>query len=437
VTASRWATAAVLIAWCLLAVGDSTHSGYYSSVGLALIVVGFVALVAVVASGVSLDVPDRAMLVVPVLVCVGAAIVSPGKRYLYVGGRDLHAIEALSIATAVAAALSLLVYDRWQRAAWLGVLALAAATGIVTIVVINDPGIDVWVILQQSSTGLLHGDDMYRQHWVHSTGLQAVYPYLPWSTVLLAPFRWLLGDVRYGLLTASLVGAWLLRRHSIADAPALAALWLVLPSWALLINRSWTEPLLVAALAVTIFAIRSDRTVLAIVALALALACKQHIVLLLPLFVFWPSFGFRRTAAACGLAALAVLPWVIAGPRDFWHDAVHANAVLRVRTNALNLPALILRHGDRVGFWFVAVFLIGAYVFALWRLPRSPSGLALGCALVMWSFDLSNKQTYFNHYMLPLGLLLIAVAAADESSGAIRRPRSLTDAAVLRARSGR
>jgi hypothetical protein len=111
--------------------------------------------------------------------------------------------------------------------------------------------------------------------------------------------------------------------------------------------------------------------------------------------------------------------------------------VLRVRTNALNLPALILRHGDRVGFWFVAVFLIGAYVFALWRLPRSPSGLALGCALVMWSFDLSNKQTYFNHYMLPLGLLLIAVAAADESSGAIRRPRSLTDAAVLRARSGR
>ena len=58
--------------------------------------------------------------------------------------------------------------DRQQRRIWVGLAGLAAATGIVTIVVASDPRIDVWFLLQQSSQGLLHGDDMYRQHWEQS-----------------------------------------------------------------------------------------------------------------------------------------------------------------------------------------------------------------------------------------------------------------------------
>jgi hypothetical protein len=417
VAASRRGTAAVLIAWCLLAIGDSAHAGYYSTFGLACIVLGFVMVVVVVAVRAPLVAPDRALLVVPVIVCVVEAIVNPTKRFLYIHGGDLHAIETLGIVTASVAALSLLASERWQRPIGAAVLGLAAATGIVTIVLINDPGIDVWVILQQSSTGLLHGDDMYRQHWVHSTGLQTVYPYLPGSTLLLAPFRWVFGDVRYGLLSASLLGAWLLRRFGTAESAALAALLVVSPGWVYLINRSWTEPLLVTVLAAAILALRSGRTGLAVVALAVALACKQHIILLLPLFVFWPAFGLRRTIAAGGLALLIVLPWIIAGPHDLWHDAVHANLALGVETKALNLPTLFLRHGDRVGFWFLGLIMGASYALVLWRVPRTPAGLALGASVVMWAFDLANKQTFFNHYMLPLGLLLIAAAVADRPVG--------------------
>jgi hypothetical protein len=418
VAASRRATAAVLIAWTLLAVGDSANAGYYSLFGLACIVLGFVMVVVVVAVRVPLAVPDRAVLVVPVLVCVVAAIMHPAQRYLYITGRDLRAIDVLSVATASAAALTLLANHRRRQAVWTAVFVLAAVTGIVTIVLINDPGIDVWLILQQSSTGLLHGADMYRQHWAHSTGLQAVYPYLPGTTVMVAPFRWLLGDVRYGLLVASLLGAWLLRRLGPSEPPALAALLLVVPDWVFLIDRSWTEPLLIAALAAAVLALRSDRPGLAIIAMAIALASKQHVALLLPLFALWPSFGARRALAAAGLAFLLVLPWVIAGPHDIWHDAVHANLVLGVQSRALNLPSLFVHHGVTVGFWFLGLMLAGAYALVLWRMPRTPSGLALGCALVLWTFDLANKQTFFNHYMLPLGLLLIAVAAADRPSAA-------------------
>ncbi|HEX3824504.1 MAG TPA: hypothetical protein VHV79_08570 [Mycobacteriales bacterium] len=415
---SRRATAAVLIAWSLLAIGDSAHAGYYSTFGLVCILLGFATVLGVVAFRLPLVAPDRNLLVVPALVCLVLAIINPTKRYLYLAGRDLHAIEALSIATATAVALTLLAGERWQRAAWSVVLSLAAATGIVTIVLINDPNIDVWVILQQSATGLLHGKDMYRQHWVGSTGLQNAYPYLPGSTLLLAPFRWLFGDVRYGLLVASLLGAWLLRRFGATRVAALPALIFVVPGWVYLVNRSWTEPLLVVLLAAAILAIRSGRTTLAVVAFALALASKQHVVLLLPLFALWPSFGLRRTASSVGLAILVVAPWVIAGPRDFWHDAVHANLSLGAETKALNLQALLLRHNVTVGFWFLAVFMLAAYAVVLWRAPRTPSGLALSGAVVMWTFDLANSQTFFNHYILPIGLVVIALATADADSSA-------------------
>jgi hypothetical protein len=61
----------------------------------------------------------------------------------------------------------------------------------------------------------------------------------------------------------------------------------------------------------------------------------------------------------------------------------------------------------------VLVMLAAAYALAFARLPRTPSGLGLGAALVMWTVDIANKQTYFNHYMLPLAMLVIAMAAAE------------------------
>ena len=194
-----------------------------------------------------------------------------------------------------------------------------------TIVVVPNPHIDVWYLLQQSSDGLRRGQDMYRQHWQHSHGLQAIYPYLPWTTVLLAPFRWLASDVRAGLLLATLVTSWQVRRFAPAAPAALALLLLIHPHWTFLIDQSWTEPLVLVLLTASLLAISSGRPGLAVIALAGALACKQHVALLLPLFAVWPSFGLRRAAQSAGLAFVAVLPWLVWSPHQFWHDAVKAN----------------------------------------------------------------------------------------------------------------
>jgi hypothetical protein len=424
---ARLSTPAVLTAWCLLAGADAgSAAGYYDPVALLAIGIGFAVLAGVVACGGVLRSVSRRAAILPLAVSVGFAIDDATRPCLYQHGARLFAIESLEVVTAFAASLLLLGGPRWRRFWWWVVALLAAATGIVIIVLIRNPNIDVWQLLQQSSTGLLHGDDMYRQHWSHSTGLQAVYPYLPWSTVFLAPFRWLFLDVRFGLLAALLAAAWLVRRSARAWGPLVSCLLLVSPGWVLLVNRSWTEPLLVLLVGGSILAIRSGRGALAVVALAAALACKQHVVLLLPLFAIWPVFGLRRVIASVLLAVIAILPWLIAGPGDLWHDTVHANAVLRVKPTSLNVPAFALRHGYRFGFWLAVVFVVAGYLLVWARVrPRTPAGLALSCALVLWAFDLANKQTFFNHYQLPLGLLVFALALAEapEPSGRSRTAR--------------
>ncbi len=408
-------TRSVVLAWCLLSVGVSGHEGEYYAAGLALVVAGLLLVAAVVAGGLALRPPGRAEIGAAVAVSLLSAVIHPVDRLMHASGGELVAIQVCAAVT-VAVALATLWFRR-NRLAWIAGAGLALATGCVVIALVPDPRIDVWYLLQQSSSGLLSGDDMYRQHWAHSHGLQAVYPYLPMSTVLLAPFRWIVGDVRAGLLLAMVATSGLLRRLAPAAPVALSLLVLVHPHWAFLVDQAWTEPLLLLLLCAAVVATEHGRPVVAMLALAAALATKQHIVVLLPLFACWPAFGWRRTLASLGVAVVAVLPWVVAGPSDFWHDAVHANLALGVIPRALCIPSFLQRHGITVGFWFPLVALLGSYAACL-RAPRTATGLALGSALVLWTIDATNKQSFFNHYTLPLGLLVLALTAAARTDEA-------------------
>ncbi|SNQ45527.1 PMT family glycosyltransferase, 4-amino-4-deoxy-L-arabinose transferase [Frankia canadensis] len=308
------------------------------------------------------------------------------------------------------------------------VLGLACAAGIATVRAAPEPRIDVFHLLQVSAAGLPHGADMYRQQWAPSRaeygvrGLFDVYPYLPWTSVLLAPFRLLLGDVRYGLLAALALAAACTRRLMGAARPGasgrgagmaaavLPLLVVIFPESMYALQQSWTEPLLVACLAVAVLAARGGRGWVALVAFALALAAKQHVVLLLPVAAAWPAFGVRRAAGAAGLAALLVAPWVLAGPRDFVDDAIWTNLHYQVLAESLSVPGWAAHFGLALGFGPALVALVAAYA-AAWRARGDAAGFCLGAALVTATAALMNKQTFFNHYTLPMGLLVLAAAA--------------------------
>ena len=419
-----WGAPAALLAWSLIAIGIAVRDGTYSPVALLAVTLGYAVLLVTVLAGVPVG-PLPAIVgflrtdgVLRRPLALPAALVALGSvfwaRHWYARGPWLAVSHWTFGAAVVVAVGTLWSGATWRRWAWPVCAALVAVAGIAMIRAAPNPHIDVFYLLQDSTRGLAQGKDMYRQTWPESDGLYAVYPYLPITSVLLAPFRLLLGDVRYGLLAAGLLGSFFTRRLAGAGAPALLPLLLLLyPKATFALQQSWTEPLLVAALAGMVLAIAAGRPGWAVVAFAVALATKQHMLLLLPLAAWWPAFGPRRTALAAGLAAVLVLPWVLAGPVDFFHDAVYANLALQVQTRSLGLPSLLMRHGITTSFLLPALALAAAYAgIHRRRLVTDGSRFALAAAFVFATLDLTNKQAFFNHYTLPMALILIAIAAS-------------------------
>jgi hypothetical protein len=149
----------------------------------------------------------------------------------------------------------------------------------------------------------------------------------------------------------------------------------------------------------------------------LALASKQHIVLLLPLAALWPRFGWRRTLAAAAGALVLVSPWIIAGPRDFWHDVVDANVGLGYRADALCIPTFLHKvFGHDPGFALTALGLLAAYAVA-WRVRGDAFGFCAGAGLLVLALDITNTQSFFNHYTLGMSLVALAVVLRTTTVG--------------------
>jgi peptidoglycan/LPS O-acetylase OafA/YrhL len=155
----------------------------------------------------------------------------------------------------------------------------------------------------------------------------------------------------------------------------------------------------------------------AIACLMLALASKQHILLLLPLTAMWPRFGLRRTVYAAGGALLLISPWIIAGPHDFWHDAVDANTGLGYRSDALCIATWAHKEfGHDPGFALTGLGLLIAYAIA-WRARGDAFGFCAGAGLLVLALDITNTQSFFNHYTLGMALVVLAVCVRAGGSG--------------------
>lgn len=398
----------LLVAWCAVALGIALRRGEYLPTTLALVVGGTLLTAAVLARPAGVGLP-AGLLAAAVLVAVAPFVFGP---VAYSHGPFLAVSRVAGALAGLLAAATL----RRPRAMW-PALALAAVAGVARVVATPQPEIDVHFLLQDSTIGLLHGRDMYRQCWPGSNGLKCAYPYLPITSVLLLPARLLTGDVRYGEAAALVLAALWLRRLVPPSLAILPLLLVAFPQAPYSLQQAWTEPLLVGCLAGMVLAVERGRTGWATLAFAVALATKQHIALLVPLAAWWPAFGWRRTARAVGLGMAMVLPWFVAGPRDFWHGAVTVNLAYRVLPWALDIPALFARHGIVLGFGVTIAAVAAGYALAIGRLPRTTAGFCAGGALVDWALDITNKQSFFNHYTLGMALLVMAVAVLPVGRG--------------------
>jgi hypothetical protein len=322
-----------------------------------------------------------------------------------------------------------------------GAALVAGAVGYVTVAsvaIVTDPAprIDVWVTLQQASDALARGVNFYEVTWSGSPGVADAFTYLPWTAVLLAPGRWLAGDVRWALMVWTLVaavGIWALaagaRRRPVAvDGPgprwrAAAVITLVLfaPGTLTQVDQSWTEPLLLAGLVWWAVLVDRDRAWWAVLPLALACASKQHLALLLPVLLLWRPFGVRRTLATGALTGLLIAPWFLAGPTDFLHDTVTLlvsfHAILFA--NTLYLLALNV-FGVTLPFWLTGLVVLSVLGVIMWvvhrRQPDLPEVLRW-LALLLLVANLVNKQAFYNQYWLAGTLVVVSLALAAPRPG--------------------
>jgi hypothetical protein len=311
--------------------------------------------------------------------------------------------------------VALVPWLRPRRSLLLAVFA-AIATSYALIVLGGRPLIDVWIILRDSANGLLEGRNPYAMMFPGVPPGQTgdCFNYLPASFLLTAPGQWLFGDVRWleagDLFAAVALLGWQAtdggRRWTDARLPIVLLLG-VMPGTIRVVQQSWNEPILLLGLVAGAVLLDRGRPNWAVLPIALALATKQHVVVLLPLLLFWPAFGWRRVVATAAVAGAICLPWFLADPARFYDCTVafyvstpflaRSVSAWQLFPEPLRMPALI-------------VALLVAYGVALRRLPRNGSGLLIGLGAILMTFDLMNKQTFMNQWVLAAELVMAGLA---------------------------
>ena len=341
-----------------------------------------------------------------------------------------HGVALTCLVTAVA----LVLPSSRRRAVALAVAVLGmVGTSSAAIRLDRAPRIDVWVILQQASDGLARGENMYQMVWVNSPGIKDAFTYLPWTAVLLAPGRWLLGDVRWALLAFFVAGLLFTvaigargRGGTPAAALSAATLLALAPGTLTQMEQGWTEPLLFALLAAWALLVRRGHPWWAVLPLALGCASKQHLALLLPVLACWAPFGWRRTLATGGLAGVLILPWFIASPSALIHDTI----TLLIGFHPIKFAnTLFIAAQTELGwtppFWLTGLIALGTLAAScamVWRRQPPLHELLGWLALVLLVANLVNKQAFYNQYWLVGALAALSLAAVPRAE--VQRQRA-------------
>jgi hypothetical protein len=279
------------------------------------------------------------------------------------------------------------------------------------------PQVDVWLIFQQSAAGLFHGLNPYTRTFVGVPNGQTAdcFNYLP-ATLLPTWLGWLsFDDVRYAE-TAIMIAGWLAlatviaqraSRDTRANGLLLLGVGMTLPGTLRVAQQAWNESMLLGYLLIAAALLVTGRRNWMVIPLALALATKQHMLLLMPMLLAWPMIGWRRTAYSVAGAAALSAPWV------FWDFN-------RFKTCTISFFMNIKPRFDSISLWqfvpsglqaaAVLACVLGAFVLVWHTVARTAAGLLLASGVVLFGFDVVNKQTFENQWWLVGELIICGLA---------------------------
>jgi hypothetical protein len=121
--------------------------------------------------------------------------------------------------------------------------------------------------------------------------------------------------------------------------------------------------------------------------------------------------------ATFGGAAVVCLPWVIADPGRFRTCTADFYLLTPLIGRSVSLYQLI---PGALG----TVVVVAVLALAYWLVVRSKAGFLLGAGVVLAAFDLVNKQTFLNQWVLAAelivaGLAVISTTPVGDTSGPV------------------
>ncbi len=309
-----------------------------------------------------------------------------------------------------------------------------------------NPFIDVYVFQRDGAKALLAGQNPYALRFPDIYGgkspfygpglsingqLQFGFPYPPLSLLLSALGQVLGGDPRYAhIACVGLAGLLIAYARPGRVANAALALLLFTPRTIFVIEQSWTEPFAILGLAASVFAaLRAPKATPYL--LGAFFVTKQYLLLALPLtWLLLAQVPGWREKGKWVLKALVVglaltLPLALWDPSEFWHSVFALQTYQPFRNDALSYLAwwVYLGYPPQSALWGFAAAL-GAMALALWRLPRTAYGFAVGISITFLVFFAFNKQAFCNYYYFVMGALAVALAAGASPSQAPSPQRS-------------
>lgn len=306
----------------------------------------------------------------------------------------------------------------------------------------NHPFIDVSMFQQEASAVLAEGVNPYSitfldhygalSHIYYGSGvsvdgvLQFGYPYPPLGLLVVAPFEWLLSDFRVAHAFAIIAAGILMSQFGKGRVSrAAAAGFLLVAPVPYIVIHGWTEPLLVLALVLVLFAnTRSTRSIPYLYGLVVAL--KQYAILLLPTALLlrprpWSIRQIGSDLVKVGAVVVVVtLPFFLWNPGAFLNSVVELQFLQPFRFDSIALPALWAEHfGEPTGSIVVLMPLVGvalATVAAWLRTPTGSQGFALASAVTLLVAFALSKQAFANYHLTVVALFFSAAALVGRES---------------------
>ncbi|MGZ3444574.1 MAG: hypothetical protein ACXU81_04065 [Myxococcaceae bacterium] len=318
---------------------------------------------------------------------------------------------------------------RWT---FLSIVGLFAVASVWMLWASPAPPIDVIQFHREAARALAEGRTPYDLHFPNLYGHTRFYgpgfatpssidvgaPYPPLSVLATSLATYLVGDPRAAFVAASVAAALLIERLDGPAARLASVLYMTSPRRFLVLELSWTEPLMTAFFAATlVLAVRHSRWLF--LGLAGLLGSKQFSVLLVPLTPFLVGEArpgprtLRLLARALPVLALTLIPFVLWDAHAFFRSTVGVLLAVPFRPDSLNFAALWAwaHHGAVPPTTLPTLAcVVAATLVALLRCRPTPGGFAAGGALVMLGLLAWSRQAHLNYYDLVIGLLACALA---------------------------